>query len=56
MNYVKAVLAKVDVEFFKKFRERYPGWDIVRYEDNSLEFIKPERGERIKAVKKSIIH
>ena len=40
---IKKILAKVDIEFFKKFKERYEGWDIVRYEDNSLVMIPPKR-------------
>lgn len=37
------MLSKNDQEFFKKFEEKYPGWKINRYEDGSLEMIKPER-------------
>jgi hypothetical protein len=53
---IKAKLSKFDTEYFKTFKERYSGWDIVRYEDNSLEFIKPVRfykkQERIKYIDK----
>lgn len=36
-------MSKVDTEYFKQFKERYPGWDIIRYEDNSLVFVQPIR-------------
>lgn len=51
----KRVLANVDVKYFKKFKELYPGWDIIRYEDNSLEFVPPVREEVIKKPRRQII-
>ena len=38
---VKKNLSKTDQEMFKQFRQQYPGWDIVRYIDNSLVHILP---------------
>jgi hypothetical protein len=40
---IREKLSKVDTKFFKEFKERYPGWDILRYEDNRLVFVKPQR-------------
>ena len=45
MKIVKRMLSKTDEIMFKEFKKRYEGWDIIRYEDNSLEFIKPNREE-----------
>lgn len=46
MKIERKILSKTDQIIFKEFKKRYEGWDIIRYEDNSLEFIKPKREER----------
>ena len=38
---VKKNLSKNDKTYFEAFRKQYPGWDIVRYVDNSLGFVSP---------------
>jgi hypothetical protein len=38
---VKTNLSKTDRETFAEFIKKYSGWNVIRYEDNSLEFIKP---------------
>lgn len=40
---IKINLSKMDQKTFQEFRERYPGWDIIRYEDGTLVFIAPKR-------------
>lgn len=45
-------LSKTDQAFFKSFKEKYPGWEILRYEDNSLEFVQPKREYVKKIVEK----
>ena len=48
---IKTNLSKMDRETFQEFRSRYPGWSVVRYEDNSLEYIKPVKKELTKKVR-----
>ena len=40
---VKTKLSVVDQKQFKEFKERYPGWEIFRLEDNSMIFVPPNR-------------
>lgn len=45
---IKQVLSEMDKKCFKEFEKRYPGWKIIRYEDNSMKFIPPHREEIIR--------
>lgn len=39
----KKNLTKLDKKWMKEFRDRYPGWDVVRLVDNSLVFTQPDK-------------
>lgn len=40
---IKTNLSKTDQKMFQEFKKRYPGWDIVRYEDGTLIHIPPKK-------------
>ena len=49
-------LSKTDQAYFADFKQKYPGWEVNRYEDGTLEFVKPERNyEAIKPAKRNIL-